>query len=323
MDAEQRRPKERALLQIKGTSGFLAKNILGFCLLLMMAKMAKINETHANRLSGRNDLHRLPITEIKRSSERLMPLHNNIEGPFQRRDVEVPLEGDRRCQVVYRTARLELVEEPQSLLGKGKRRRSTVPATGNLIGGCGNNSLLAQHRLDQRSLFRRDQKCVAADAAHDDCPLPLKPVVCASKVSACSSDTCENCSNNSATRSIRMRSGASLKIAAASTPTAGFSKTSRNGKSIPSDSRTLEATCVAIREWPPISKKSSSRPTRSMPSTLEKIPASTCSSAVRGATNSCSGSGFDDSIAASALRSILPVVVSGKDSSTTNELGTM
>src|SRR5689334_14170763 len=122
-----------------------------------MVKMAKINETHANRLSCRDDLHRLPITEIKRSSERLMPLHNGIEGPFQGRDVEIPFEGDRRGQVVYRTARLELIEEPQPLLGKGKRRRPTVPATGNLISGCGNNSFLAQHRLDQRSLFGRDQ----------------------------------------------------------------------------------------------------------------------------------------------------------------------
>src|SRR5438128_243197 len=208
-----------------------------------------------------------------------MPLHDEIEGPFQGCDVEISFEGNRRGQVVYRTARLELIEEPQSLLGKGKRSRPTVATTGNLIGACGNNSFLAQHRLDQRSLFRRDQKCVAADAAHDDCPSLVKPFVCASNVSACSSDTCENCSNNSAMRSIRRRSGASLKIAAASTPTAGFSKTLRNGKSIPNEACALEATCVAISEWPPISKKLSSRPTRSTPSTVEKIPASTCSSA--------------------------------------------
>src|SRR5438105_14322304 len=135
-----------------------------------------------------------------------MPLHDEIEGPFQGFDVEIPFEGDRRGQVVYRTARLELIEEPQSLLGKGKRSRPTVATTGNLIGACGNNSFLAQHCLDQRSLFRRDQECVAADAAHDDCSLFSELAVCVSKVSACSSETCENCSSNAAMRSIRRRS---------------------------------------------------------------------------------------------------------------------
>src|SRR5579864_8568380 len=188
MDAEQRRPQKRALLQIKGTGELFAKNVLGFSLLLIMVKMAKIDETHANRLRGRNDLHRLPITEIKRSSERLMPLHNEIESPFQGRDVEVPLKGDRRGQVVYRAAGLKLIEKPQPLLGKGKRRRPTVTTAGNLIGGRGNNSLLAQHRLNQRSLLGGDHKCVAADAAHDDCPLFSEPAVCASNVSAWSSD---------------------------------------------------------------------------------------------------------------------------------------
>src|SRR5579864_4713883 len=136
MDVEQSCPQKRALLKVKGTVGFLAKNIVDFYLLLIVLKMVEIDEMHVNRLGGRNDLHWLPIMEIKRSPECLMPLHNSIEGPFQRCIVEIPFEGDRRGQVIDRTSRLELVEEPQSLLGKGKRRRPTVTTTRNLIAGC-------------------------------------------------------------------------------------------------------------------------------------------------------------------------------------------
>src|ERR1041385_885000 len=126
MDAEERRPKKRALLQVKGTSGFLTKNFFGLSLLPIMLEIAEIDEMHANRLNRRNDLNRLPIMNVKRSSKRFVPLHDDIEGPFQGCDIEVPFEGDRRSQVVDRTARLKLVKKPQSLLGKGKRDRPTV-----------------------------------------------------------------------------------------------------------------------------------------------------------------------------------------------------
>ena len=48
--------------------------------------------------------------------------------------------------------------------------------------------------------------------------------------------------------------------------------------------RTREATRVARSEWPPRSKKRSSAPTRSTPSTSAQIPASAPSISVRGAT---------------------------------------
>ena len=106
----------------------------------------------------------------------------------------------------------------------------------------------------------------------------------------------------------------------ASAATVGASNSARSGTSTPNACRARETTCVASSEWPPSSKKPSSTPTRSAPSTSAQIPASTSSVAVRGAAYAaplpCSGAG-------SARRSTLPLAVSGRLSSTTKAPGTM
>ncbi len=70
----------------------------------------------------------------------------------------------------------------------------------------------------------------------------------------------------------------------ASRATVCASKTARSGISTPSASRTRDTTLVASRECPPSSKKSSSTPTRSAPSTSAQTPASVSSVGFRGAT---------------------------------------
>ena len=82
-----------------------------------------------------------------------------------------------------------------------------------------------------------------------------------------------------------------------------------------------ETTRVARSEWPPRSKKLSSTPTRSRRSTSAQIPASTSSTCVRGATYVASAGARSG--AGSALRSSLPLGVSGSAFSTTNAPGTM
>ncbi len=77
---------------------------------------------------------------------------------------------------------------------------------------------------------------------------------------------------------------------------------------------------VASSEWPPRRKKWSSMVADGSPSTAAKSPHSTSSAGVRGARPAlsvlCLGAG-------SARRSILPLVVSGSASRTTNADGTM
>ena len=70
---------------------------------------------------------------------------------------------------------------------------------------------------------------------------------------------------------------------------------------------------------PPSAKKLSSMPTRSTPSTSANRPHNTSSCGVRGPRHSAAVS----SGAGSARRSILPLAVSGRRSSTTNAAGTM
>ena len=82
---------------------------------------------------------------------------------------------------------------------------------------------------------------------------------------------------------------------------------------------TLDTTCVAMRELPPNSKKSSSTPTPSTPNNSPNTPATTTSTAEPGARNSratTTGSG-------NAPRSTFPEDVNGNASNTTNTDGTM
>jgi hypothetical protein len=49
----------------------------------------------------------------------------------QRRDVERPAHPERVGDVVFGGARFELVEEPQSLLGKRQRQHAVAPQPGD------------------------------------------------------------------------------------------------------------------------------------------------------------------------------------------------
>ena len=73
------------------------------------------------------------------------------------------------------------------------------------------------------------------------------------------------------------------RIRSASAESTG-SRTGRQRSSTSSACRTREITCTARSEWPPSSKKSSPRPTRSTPSSSAQISASACSISPTGAS---------------------------------------
>ena len=76
----------------------------------------------------------------------------------------------------------------------------------------------------------------------------------------------------------RRRARPSRRRSTAARPaTVGWSNSAASGTSVPNTSRTREITRVASSECPPRSKKSSSAPTRSTPSTCAQIPASSSS----------------------------------------------
>src|SRR5579885_2807646 len=138
-----------------------------------------------------------------------------------------------------------------------------------------------------------------------------------------------SCANDSASSS----SLDTLSIAPALTPipalccssilllnpaTVGLSNTHLSDTSALNACLTRDTICVASSECPPSSKKFSSTPTCSRPSTSPQIPASTSSTTVRGSlipslVSFCLISGFG-----SALRSSFPFGFSGSASNSTN-----
>ncbi|MQY32035.1 hypothetical protein NRB56_76520 [Nocardia sp. RB56] len=135
----------------------------------------------------------------------------------------------------------------------------------------------------------------------------------------CASDNGTSAGRCRATSALRAPSPACDSMRAASAATVLASNSMRTGTRVSSAVPSREATWVAISELPPSSKKSSSTPTRTIPSTSPKIWATISSIGVVGARNSrTSKTG-----AGSARRSSLPEALSGKASSTTIADGTM
>ena len=95
----------------------------------------------------------------------------------------------------------------------------------------------------------------------------------------------------------------------------GAAKSSRIGSATPNTSRIREINCIARREWPPRSKKSSSIPTRSTRMTSDQMPARSRSSGVRGSTWSSADSARSRARGAgSAAWSTFPLAVRGSAS---------
>ncbi len=141
----------------------------------------------------------------------------------------------------------------------------------------------------------------------------------------CSRNHSRCCANDNGSRSGRGTgtSGGLAASAPATTPASnagvGFSNTARTGSSTPSTTRIRDTSRVASSECPPRSKKLSSTPTRSRPSTCANTSHSACSPGVAGARPppaAYSGAG-------SARRSSFPFAFSGSWSSTTTAVGTM
>ncbi len=146
--------------------------------------------------------------------------------------------------------------------------------------------------------------------------------------------SCANDSGSSPERSTGTTLAApACRAAATSGPNSrmrGFSNRVRSSTSRPSRSAIRDTAMVARREWPPRSKKLSSMPTRSTPSTSAQISATTRSVASRGAMNSAppaaarsrSARSPSGRAAGRAARSSLPEAFTGSASSATKSAGT-
>ena len=77
-----------------------------------------------------DDLKGLSVLGRERRPQGLVARHDRVEGARQRRHVELARQPERERQVVVGLARIELIEEPEALLGEGERRRPAFPPGG-------------------------------------------------------------------------------------------------------------------------------------------------------------------------------------------------
>src|SRR6478672_4878259 len=70
-----------------------------------------------------NELVRLAVCLAKSRSQRLVPLDEPGQRPFECSRAELTIQPENERHVVCRTARVEAIEEPEPLLGEGQRER--------------------------------------------------------------------------------------------------------------------------------------------------------------------------------------------------------
>src|SRR5579884_1893758 len=114
--AEQGRPDEWALCQVKGLLRFLLCDALRLGLPLCLRDMSSVEHGKRNGKRGRNHLSQLFIHDGKGGAQALVALNDLIEARFQSLRLTCPLHAQEQRR--YRMALLwiPLVQEPEALL---------------------------------------------------------------------------------------------------------------------------------------------------------------------------------------------------------------
>src|SRR5439155_2634981 len=83
------------------------------------------------------------------SAENFVTLNNVGDCSFERSDIDRTEQAQGRCDMISRTARFELIDEPEALLGEGKGRGPGGRALGNRNGGRGRFERLPKSSFDK------------------------------------------------------------------------------------------------------------------------------------------------------------------------------
>src|SRR6516225_5430989 len=70
----------------------------------------------------KHSLHRLSVLRLDFGAQNLVPAHDFVDRLLQRRNIQSPLEAQADWNVVRRTVRFQLVQNPESLLRERKRK---------------------------------------------------------------------------------------------------------------------------------------------------------------------------------------------------------
>src|SRR3954467_6643488 len=111
--------------------------------------MAEINYRYSYLIWTVHKLDRLFLLGRKGSTERLMAVHDFTETSLERRQMEWAGEPQKSGSVVDGIVRLQLVNEPQALLGERERRAGKVYPVWNDRGTRGRGVHFLEAQLKQ------------------------------------------------------------------------------------------------------------------------------------------------------------------------------
>ncbi len=118
--AQQFDAQQRPLCQIKGVLGLLGGQALCCDRPLGLREVPEVRYRARQNKVPRDNLGWLSVHRCKGGSQDFVALHKLMQALFQCRNVELTGEAKSSVDVIDRTARPQLVEEPEALLGKGE-----------------------------------------------------------------------------------------------------------------------------------------------------------------------------------------------------------
>ncbi len=168
VQAQQRGADERAAAEVERRGGVLARQPPRLQVAGRLRQAREVGHREREGRGGRDHLDGLAAIQLETGAQRLVAAADLRQAARQRHGVERAAQppGDR--QVIGRVARLQLVQQPEALLGKRERRRDGAAARDAAVhrrGGPGIALLLAAH--DQlRELLRSEGARALQGAAH-------------------------------------------------------------------------------------------------------------------------------------------------------------
>jgi hypothetical protein len=139
-------PEERPPLQVEGPVGLFVHQPLRLPVRFPGIGFAQVHDLQLQRTVLVHDEVRSPRAGPECRSKGFMAPNDPIQGPFEGRDVNRPLQADGARHVVRRVLGIQLVDEPQSLLSKGQRQfPHVIAAADNLRRPPGADRFFRQH----------------------------------------------------------------------------------------------------------------------------------------------------------------------------------
>src|SRR5437588_9508306 len=119
-EPQQCRTQEWADGQIYRAVKLVNDQLPPLLLTLCLRQSAQVDDCQRHERGRGDDLNWLAVNRAEGCAQNFVPAHNLCDGAFQRCNVEAPLEANRNRNVVGVVARVQLLEEPQSLLREGQ-----------------------------------------------------------------------------------------------------------------------------------------------------------------------------------------------------------